>query len=130
MESIKEKNEYLTTFMRHDMSFNKHHSYIEKQNLSEFVAKSQIQQQRHEMSLIKDLFGGKSDSEDELKKEIDYDLKDNNDHNLEADTSEWEEEWLGVERPEGKSSGTDSNEDNSDDDDHDGGEMMPIMTSF
>ena len=82
------------------------------------------------MSLIKDLFGGKSDSEDELKKEIDYDLKDNNDHNLEADTSELEEEWLGVERPEGKSSGSDSNEDNSDDDDHDGGEMMPIMTSF
>ena len=82
------------------------------------------------MNLIKDIFGGKSDSDEEIRKDFDYDLKDNNDNNLEADTSEWEEEWMGVERPEGKSSGSDSQDDNSDDDDHTGGEMMPIMTSF
>ena len=78
---------------------------------------------------MKDIFGGRSDSD----KEIDYDLKDiNNEDNLEADTSEWEEDFHGVERPEGRQTGSDSNEDNTDDDDQDGGEMMPmpIMTSF
>ena len=59
------------------------------------------------MSLIKDIFGGKTDSED-----IDYELKDKNEniiHDGDGNyTSEWEEDWLGVERPEGKNSGSDS----------------------
>ena len=45
------------------------------------------------MNLLKDLFGGKSDSEEELRRDIDYDLKDDNDQQLDADTSEWEEDW-------------------------------------
>ena len=98
--------------------------------LSEFVAESQLQQAKQEMSLIRDIFGGRSEEEEELRKDIDYDLKDTNQNNLDADTSEWEEDWMGVERPEGKQSGSDSHEDHTDDDDHDGGEMMPIMTSF
>ena len=35
---------------------------------------------------------------------------------------------MGVERKGGKTSGSDSYDDNTDDDDQDGGEMMPILT--
>ena len=45
------------------------------------------------------------------------------------DSSDFEDEWQGVERQGGKNSGSD-HDDNTDDDDHDGGEMMPILTSF
>ena len=91
MTSFSQNNEYMTSFMKTSLNIEKQND--KDSNLTQFVAESQIQQSKHDMNLLKDLFGGKTDSEEELRRDIDYDLKDNNDKQIDADTSEWEEDW-------------------------------------